>query len=95
MRVMALHELAQADSAIAAHALEDAMDEDDPKAALIALLTSARAPPPQPEARAAFDFVCRGPQLGDSAAIGAAELDQALRRLGVRLPEAELAALIA
>ena len=48
MRVMALHEMALAEG-VPASVADDAMDDDDPKAALIELLT-ARAPQrPQPE----------------------------------------------
>eukprot|EP01050_Picozoa_sp_SAG11_P016871 SAG11_NODE_2357_length_3468_cov_1.841199_2_plen_688_part_00 len=45
--------------------------------------------------REAYDFVRRGPQLGNSDAIGHSELDNALRRLGVRLLDAEIAAMVA
>eukprot|EP01043_Picozoa_sp_COSAG02_P044547 COSAG02_NODE_3989_length_5943_cov_5.761636_7_plen_564_part_00 len=43
----------------------------------------------------AYEFLCRGPQLGDSEQLGPLELDAALRRLGVQLPEDDLAAMIA
>ena len=42
MRVMALHELAMAETP--ADAVEDAMDAEDPKSALVALLQRERAP---------------------------------------------------
>eukprot|EP01043_Picozoa_sp_COSAG02_P020377 COSAG02_NODE_1004_length_15275_cov_11.955917_11_plen_506_part_00 len=50
--------------------------------------------PPDPR-RDAYDFVRRGPYLGDSAEIGASELDIALQRIGIKLDEAEVAAIIA
>eukprot|EP01046_Picozoa_sp_COSAG06_P081629 COSAG06_NODE_28762_length_568_cov_2.121535_1_plen_77_part_10 len=50
--------------------------------------------PPDPR-REAYDFVRRGPYLGASAEIGASELDIALQRIGIKLEEAEVAAIIA
>ena len=45
MRVMALHELALAEG-VPADAVEDAMDDNDPKTVLIRLVTSRRATEP-------------------------------------------------
>ncbi len=49
----------------------------------------------QGERSDAFDYIRRGPQLGDRDAIGTLELDLALQRLGVQLSSAELTAMIA